>query len=273
MDRPPPPSKDTLPTATNGHTVDKNGSQTTSDDDRTNDASIATHRTSTFIGMPSTAKKMNPNGQGHPQPARSSFWSRCLRVIVPCIFSSPAAHAIELPDAPQPITQQQEKPPLKSPETQDGVVGEVQKPESSKPTVDTSVQKVPATTEITELVVPPTPTTPHLLPPEETEGMTSGAVQPPGSKGDSPTQEKLQHTPVSDNDESEYSEDDIDDPEDEENRLIYNGGAGIPIGPVGFFFDKKEILSVFAHSFQGRHASSSSSPNGITPRGQEVSRP
>jgi len=62
--------------------------------------------------------------------------------------------------------------------------------------------------------------------------MTSGAVQPPGSKGDSPVHEK--HPPVLDGDESEgtsYSED-LDEVEDDEERLISNGGAGIPLGPV-----------------------------------------
>lgn len=65
----------------------------------------------------------------------------------------------------------------------------------------------------------------------------SGAVQPPGSKGDSPVHEKPHVTPphAANDDESEgtnYSEDEVDEQEDEEDRLIFNGGAGIPIGPV-----------------------------------------
>lgn len=246
MDRT-PPTKDSLPTATNGHTVDIKGSQTTSEDDRTNGASIVTQQTSTLVGMPSPTKKSNLNGQGHPQPSRSSFLSRLFRMIVPCVFPSPAAHPIELPDTPHPITPlPQEKPPLKSPEIQHGVPEEVPKPESSKPTVDTLVQNVPATTESLEVVVPPTPTTPHLLPSEETEGMTSGAVQPPGSKGDSPTQEKSQHSPISENEESEYSEEDIEDPEDDEDRLIYNGGAGIPIGSVSSYWNFFRFFCLFS---------------------------
>ncbi|KAF8813603.1 NIF-domain-containing protein [Phlegmacium glaucopus] len=69
--------------------------------------------------------------------------------------------------------------------------------------------------------------------------MTSGAVQPPGSKGDSPTTEKSQPSPIlanGDGDESEgtsYTEEDLDEQEDDEDRLILNGGAGIPTGPDG----------------------------------------
>ena len=69
--------------------------------------------------------------------------------------------------------------------------------------------------------------------------MTSGAVQPPGSKGDD-----VVHTRTHSQDSGDESdatttfteEDDmdevVDDLEDEEERLIMNGGVGIPIGPV-----------------------------------------
>lgn len=73
--------------------------------------------------------------------------------------------------------------------------------------------------------------------------MTSGAVQPPGSKGDD-----VVHTRTHSQDSGDESdatttfteEDDmdemnvIDDLEDEEERLIMNGGVGIPIGPVSY---------------------------------------
>jgi RNA polymerase II subunit A small phosphatase-like protein len=71
--------------------------------------------------------------------------------------------------------------------------------------------------------------------------VTSGAVQPPGSRGDD-----IVHTRTHSQDSGDESdatttfteEDDmdelnaIDDLEDEEERLIMNGGVGIPIGPV-----------------------------------------
>ena len=84
-----------------------------------------------------------------------------------------------------------------------------------------------------------------MLPVAETEGVTSGAVQPPGSKGDD-----VVHTRTHSQDSGDESdatttfteEEDIDelnaidDLEDEEERLIMNGGVGIPIGPVSVLF-------------------------------------
>lgn len=88
-----------------------------------------------------------------------------------------------------------------------------------------------------DVVVPPTPTK-QLLPLSETDGLTSGAVQPPGSTGE---EGKEQHTPVSsssdsgDESDASYSDDDmLMAGEDEEERLIRQGGSGIPVGPVCF---------------------------------------
>ena len=83
----------------------------------------------------------------------------------------------------------------------------------------------------TDIVVPP-PVSATLLPEDETDGMTSGAVQPPGSSGTT----EMFHTPAShdsDSDRTSYSEDDhLQDEIDEEERLIRNGGSGIPIDLV-----------------------------------------
>ena len=76
-----------------------------------------------------------------------------------------------------------------------------------------------------DVIVPPTPATPHLLPASETGGVTSGAVQAPGSTGNE--HEDSEHSTISDEEPPKpYAE------EDEEERLILNGGNGIPIGPV-----------------------------------------
>ncbi|KAJ3507394.1 hypothetical protein NLJ89_g6327 [Agrocybe chaxingu] len=101
--------------------------------------------------------------------------------------------------------------------------------------------------------LPPTPTT-QLLPAEETEGMTSGAVQPPGSKGDTPIHEKPHPSPthtVGDENESEgsFTEDEDLDDQEEEDRLILNGGAGIPIGPDGV---PKPLLPPISPQHAGR---------------------
>lgn len=86
-----------------------------------------------------------------------------------------------------------------------------------------------------DVVVPP-PVSATLLPQDETDGMTSGAVQPPGSSGTT----DMFHTPTShvshdsDSDRTSFSEDEnVQDELDEEERLIRNGGSGIPVDTVG----------------------------------------
>ena len=75
-----------------------------------------------------------------------------------------------------------------------------------------------------DVIVPPTPGTHHILPESETGGVTSGAVQAPGSTGNE--HDESEHSTISDEPSKPYAE------EDEEERLIMNGGNGIPIGPV-----------------------------------------
>ncbi|KAH9942440.1 NIF-domain-containing protein [Epithele typhae] len=94
----------------------------------------------------------------------------------------------------------------------------------------------------TEVIVPPTPTK-QLLPLSETDGLTSGAVQPPGSTGENiphpHTFERKIHREHSDDSDSAFTDEgsfsDLvgDEIEDEEARLIRMGGSGIPIGPDG----------------------------------------
>lgn len=95
----------------------------------------------------------------------------------------------------------------------------------------------------------------------ETEGVTSGAVQPPGSTGDSPVQLETSQNrdstvPSNGTGEGEESEgtsftededmDGLDDLEDDEEKLIMDGGAGIPIGPVSSSF----IFSPYMNSVE-----------------------
>lgn len=95
----------------------------------------------------------------------------------------------------------------------------------------------PTPTSDPSVIVPPTPKSVYL-PKSETEGVTSGAVQPPGSTGDEPIlqrnagEEDSDGTSFTDEDDvGDVTQDQIQE-EDEEERLIMNGGAGIPIGPV-----------------------------------------
>lgn len=86
-----------------------------------------------------------------------------------------------------------------------------------------------------EIIVQPPPSA-HLLPEDETDGLTSGAVQPPGSTG-----ELIARTHTRDSSEesdgTSFTDDEGDDrraydEQAQEERLIKNGGSGIPIGPV-----------------------------------------
>lgn len=182
--------------------------------------------------------------QNSPGTPRPSFFSKLIRFLVPCISPSSSAHPVELqePVAKAPVPEKLEskvEEEEKSAPSETTLPQDTLRVEPPKPIIVTDSRPITPTAEDAEVILPPTPTT-HLLPPEETEGMTSGAVQPPGSKGDSSTHEKPQPSPVhpnADGDESEdtsYTEEELEEAEDEEDRLIFNGGAGIPIGPVSY---------------------------------------
>jgi len=91
-----------------------------------------------------------------------------------------------------------------------------------------------------DVIVPPTPT--KVIPESETGGVTSSAVVPPGSTAEDVAQLRALQAHESSGDESDgtsFTEEEevedvpgIDEAEDDEDRLILNGGAGIPIGPV-----------------------------------------
>ncbi|KAG8824256.1 hypothetical protein FRC19_002139 [Serendipita sp. 401] len=117
-----------------------------------------------------------------------------------------------------------------------------------------------------DVVIPPTPkagASSHLLPVDETEGVTSGAVQPPGgigghqghdalglggstSSGGSEKEESDRGTFTDDGDYHETKEE--DDIEAEEMRLILNGGSGIPIVDG----KPKPLLPPLAEKHKGR---------------------
>jgi hypothetical protein len=117
----------------------------------------------------------------------------------------------------------------------------------------------PTPSDNTTIIVPPSPAS-HLLPDDETCGMTSGAVQAPGSTGEETRRVSVAAstsapTEMEDSIAGDDSGSDTDlghsgvqggaamdveeivaeeDEEDEEARLIRQGGSGIPIGPVSF---------------------------------------
>jgi hypothetical protein len=96
-----------------------------------------------------------------------------------------------------------------------------------------------------DVVIPPTPKGSHLLPVDETEGVTSGAVQPPGS---------LAHTDRDETDAGNFTDDEFHDAKEEEDidaeemRLVMNAGSGIPIVDG----KPKPLLPALAERHQGR---------------------
>ena len=220
----------------------------------------STHEDSKRSKSPKGKKKKTANNKNNK---KVSVFSRLFHVFVPCVAPSPRYHdeSLENDKPTQPVTvesvpattsHENEKPsekpvdeaPPVQPNGKDHHEDGAQNSQETEPS-PSPLQPIQIPEQIdSTVVVPPTPTR-SLLPQDETEGMTSGAVVPPGSTG-TPTEthhhDHRTHTQDSEN-ESDGStsfteEEDLDDGspmddiEDDEERLILQGGAGIPIGPV-----------------------------------------
>ena len=200
----------------------------------------------------------------------SQLFSKLFRVLVPCVGPSSRAHPVDLdekPKAPPPAPakpvpkdaaptpsalkekQAEELPPApQEPPAEPSAAPEGAQASTAEEELPSPLQPIdiPQQPDDPNVLVPPTPT--KTLPREETEGMTSGAVQPPGS---GPRAEDSLHnhsrrssrilgeetdgsTSFTDDEDIEDGTP-IDEVEDEEERLIMQGGAGIPIGPVSSF--------------------------------------
>ncbi|KAI1795714.1 NIF-domain-containing protein [Ganoderma leucocontextum] len=186
--------------------------------------------------------------------AKKSFLFKLTRLCKSCVAAE-QTHSIDLDEGQLP---ESEKQTLKDTETAHHGT------HSSSSTVDVPNLPpiaIPSVIPDGEVIVPPTPTK-QLLPLSETDGLTSGAVQPPGSTG-----ENLNHTPTtlydkshvhdaSDDSDSSFSDEGdfneailINQAEDEEQRLIRSGGTGIPIGADG---QPKPLLPPIAPEHAGR---------------------
>jgi RNA polymerase II subunit A small phosphatase-like protein len=209
-------------------------------------------------------------GGSQRSPKKASFISKLVRKLVPCVAPNDRAHVVDIDvlDATRPLpqastTSKPADPPV--PNEKHRSEPDSQEKEHEKvapPPISIPKDPSPSTSPDVEVIVPPTPTK-ALLPISETEGVTSGAVQPPGSTGSDifsaqptdlphtssapvpPHVGDTSHSTTTDSDgsftddevhgEGEEAEPEEGEPmeEDDEDALILNGGAGIPIGPVG----------------------------------------
>lgn len=173
-----------------------------------------------------------------PSRSRPSFLSRVVTKVVPCVGATP--------DTPLPRSDSPDTNPsfpmkdlsISIPSAnlpQNGHDLDISPPIAAGFTIPPSSSNPPSPTDSDIVVLPPVSAA--LLPEDETDGMTSGAVQPPGSHGTEivhvhshDSSEDSEHTSFTD-DESEHQK---HDEQDEEEQLMKSGGSGIPIGPVCF---------------------------------------
>jgi RNA polymerase II subunit A small phosphatase-like protein len=178
-----------------------------------------------------------------PQSSKLSFLSKIFKKFIPCVGPSSIEPLDVGGDTLESDKKVGEKPNAKEAEN-NKTFKEKDPPPTSEPDLPLPIVPsliIPPASADPDVILPPTPTK-QLLPQSETEGVTSGAVVPPGSTGE-PIDHQRSHTVRDSGDESEgtsFTEDDdegngMDEAEDEEDRLILNGGAGIPIGPVSDF--------------------------------------
>ncbi|PPQ99724.1 hypothetical protein CVT24_009707 [Panaeolus cyanescens] len=179
-------------------------------------------------------KKNNQDSDSSIKKHRS-FLSRVVNNLVPCVAASDNHKTPDLPLSIVPVIQEQPTDP-------DAVAPGF--------TIPPSPSTPPSPTDSDIIVTPPLSA--NLLPQEETDGVTSGAVVPPGSIG-----ADVNHSRSSDDSADASDRSTVSDLEptttphelDEEERLIKQGGTGIPIGPDGI---PKPLLPPIAPEHVGR---------------------
>lgn len=259
MAKPKDAEKDRASLNTSTHTYAR--SQSTRQKE-TKSVSELAHTASTAAEEPKKTKTSSKKAKAKGDKTKGSLFSRLFHVFVPCVGPSNKAHQIDLDiEKPRPVepavpttTELKEKqiakeaeelPPKPSTSEVTTPPEEVPKPSEQEEPRGTPAPPplqpvdIPPPSDDPSVVVPPTPTK-TLLPREEGGGVLSGSVQPIGSTGEEIAQEQRHRDSdhesdgsTSFTDEEEVEEPSpIDEVEDEEERLIMNGGAGIPVGPV-----------------------------------------
>ena len=236
-----------------------------------------------------------PTGSGNPgasnsgKAPRPSFLSRLICLLIPCVSPSRThfedSHIIIPPSPPgranDKDTQQKydDNKTLEStlrpaglPVPEEGIAEKSNDPQGL-PTTPPPPLQTNAELGVDEDMQPPADSERSANP--DLENVMSGGVQQPGSGLDkNRAQEPNQNGIGEESEGSSFTEDDdlddmngMDEVDDEEDRLILNGGTGIPIGPV---------CREFAHNYHptylnvGWHSSTSPTSNYSSTYRQEM---
>ncbi|KAK7692464.1 hypothetical protein QCA50_004089 [Cerrena zonata] len=210
----------------------------------------------TTEGSPSISE-----GEPKTKKTKASLLAKITQIFTSCVGPSPRTHAVDLDEGPSQGRADQKDPEKHS--TKDVEMAEQQPSREASSSTSTGdlnptaparplIVVPPPTISDPDIVVPPTPTK-QLLPLSETDGLTSGAVQPPGSTGE---EHYVVSTEPGEESDGSYSDDEVftaalraEELEDEEQRLIKQGGAGLPIGPDG---KPKPLLPPISPKYEGR---------------------
>ncbi|KAF4621493.1 hypothetical protein D9613_000616 [Agrocybe pediades] len=213
-----------------------------------NTSLTANNRRVPFYRRKATASAGALSSSSLKSPSRPSFLSRVVTKVVPCV----SAQDSPLPADPPPFVLKDistSRLDISQPNTTHEL--DISPPLAAGFTLPPPISNPPSPTD-SDIVVPP-PVSASLLPEDETDGMTSGAVQPPGSSGT-----EIVHTHTHDSsdesDRTSFTDDEdalrlFQDEQEEEQRLIKAGGSGIPIGPDGV---PKPLLPPIAPEHVGR---------------------
>lgn len=222
-----------------------------------NAPSSSTHVEKPAVIGGSSSGKLKAKVYNSTRSSKPSFFLRLARKLVPCTSTS-RTHTLDVDDKASGTSELESSIVLKEKHGFKDIEKESGPSHLSKATIDSSPAPTPTDTSSSlplapsnpvaiislpspvdsEVIIPPSK---QLLPESETEGVTSGAVQAPGSTGDEILHDHTMHGHLSGNEtddtgatgDEEYQDaNNMEDIEDEEDRLIRQGGAGIPIGLV-----------------------------------------
>lgn len=222
--------------------------------DRT--ASEVAHSTSTEKPTRTGVKKASKS-----KKKKKSIWSKLATAFFHCTWSTDYIHDVDIdmdssgvsdpsaslePKEKLSHVEQSKEDAMKDSPTTEGTSGSTDQETTPKISDDDAVpltiapDLVPPPITDPAVVVPPSPSTQVRTGTEDPDGVTSSAVQPAGSTG-------REHGDESED--TSFTDDEMPEVEDEEERLINAGGAGIPIGADGV---PRPLLPPIAPQHAGR---------------------